>query len=91
MSIYKWSKAGARERSALGNSEMGCASSARKCRTTSACEVRAPSHCALAGLVPVEKSVIRYPRAEEFFSRITAEEGSSKPVRYQKSEDWRNL
>ena len=87
-----WDALDANPLSAAGKAEMGSASSAPKYRTMSSGEERAPSHFSLAESVPAENITMRYPRGlEGCFSMMTAASGSSNPVRYQKSDDWRNL
>lgn len=81
----------ARDLRVEGKDDSGCASSTLKLEIASWKDVRAPSHFSLAESLPEQKRVILYPLEEEFFSNMTAESGSSKPVRYQKSEAWRNL
>lgn len=67
-------------------SVMGRAESALKRDFAEERLVLAPSHFSLAALFPEANSVILYPCGEESFSRMTAASGSSKPVRYQKSD-----
>ena len=91
-SRYTYDAVEARLLSTDGNAEIGSASSASRYCTTSSGEVFAPSHFSFAESVPAEKRRMRYPRGQSGrFSSTTAASGSSKPVRYQKSEAWRNL